>query len=31
MRLKAKIPRITNLATTIALTTVENKIPDVSK
>ena len=27
---KGEIPRITNLATTAALTTVENKIPNVS-
>ena len=30
MRLKKKILRITNLGTTAALTTVENKIPNVS-
>ena len=30
MRLKSKIPNITNLATSTALTTVENKIPNVS-
>ena len=31
MRLKAKLPNITNLATITALTAVENKIPDPSK
>ena len=31
MRLKIKIPNITNLATTTALTAVENKLPDHSK
>ena len=30
MRLKTKIPNITNLANTTALTAVENKIPNVS-
>ena len=30
MRLKSEIPNITNLATTTDLTTVENKIPNVS-
>ena len=30
MKLKNKIPSITNLATTAALTTVENKIANVS-
>ena len=30
MRLKGKIPNITNLATTTALTAVENKIPKVN-
>ena len=29
--IKNKIPNITNLATTIALTVVENKIPDLRK
>ena len=30
MKLKKEIPSITNLATTVALTNVENKIPNVS-
>ena len=30
MKLKKEIPSITTLATTVALTNVENKIPNVS-